>query len=97
MIDTNSKEYKAQQQFLHTQSNLFKKHSEERTTINILTIGCSSTNLDDTTRRIPSSHKIMQDVLDRAKIIDPHIEVLTRTHILEDMNFDHCEGNYSIQ
>lgn len=97
MIDTTSKEYKAQQVFLQTQSDLFKKHSDERKTINILAIGCSTTNLDDEIRRVPSSHKIMHQVLEQAQKIDPDTEVLVRTHILEDLNFDHCEGNYSIQ
>ena len=97
MIDPNSKEYKAQQQFLQTQANLFKKHSHERKTINILGIGCSSTNLDDEIRRVPSSHKIMDQVLEQAKRLSPDTEVLVRTHILEDLNFNHCEGNYSIQ
>jgi multimeric flavodoxin WrbA len=32
-----------------------------------------------------------------AKELYPDQEVLIRTHILEDLNFDHCEGNYSIQ
>jgi len=36
MIDKDSKEYLAQQQFLQIQSDLFKKHSDERKTINIL-------------------------------------------------------------
>lgn len=97
MIDPKSKEYKAQKKFLQTQSDLFKQHSEERKTINILGIGCSSTNLDDEIRRIPSSHKILADTLKKAKTLYPHVEVQTRTHILEDLNFDHCEGNYSIQ
>jgi hypothetical protein len=39
----------------------------------------------------------MNQVLERAIDINPEIQVLTRTHILEDLNFDHCEGNYSIQ
>ena len=96
MLDKNSKEYIAQKQFLQTQSDLFKKHSEERKTINILGIGCSSTSLDDEIRRIPSSHKILQDTLDKAKKLYPDTEVVIRIHILEDMNFDHCEWNYSI-
>lgn len=97
MIDTTSKEYKAQQQFLQTQSDLFKKHSDERKTINILAIGCSSTNLDDEVRRSPSSHAIMHQVIDQAKTLYPDVEVCSRVHILEDLNFDHCEGNYSVQ
>jgi multimeric flavodoxin WrbA len=97
MLDITTKEYKAQQEFLQTQSNLFKKHSDERKSINILAIWCSTTNLDDEIRRLPSSHKIMNQVLERAIDINPEIQVLTRTHILEDLNFDHCEGNYSIQ
>ena len=97
MLDITTKEYKAQQEFLKTQSNLFKKHSDERKSINILAIWCSTTNLDDEIRRLPSSHKIMNQVLERAIDINPEIEVLTRVHILEDLNFDHCEGNYSIQ
>lgn len=97
MIDTTTKEYKAQKIFLETQSDLFKKHSDDRKTINILAIGCSTTNLDDEIRRVPSSHKIMNQVLEKAQWLYPEIEVLTRTHILEDLNFDHCEGNYSIQ
>jgi hypothetical protein len=97
MIEPNSAQYIAQQKFLQTQSDLFKQHSDERKTINILAIGCSTTNLDDEIRRVPSSHKIMNQVLEKAKTLDPSIEVLTRTHILEDLNFDHCEGNYSIQ
>lgn len=96
MLDKNSKEYIAQKQFLQNQSDLFKKHSEERKTINILGIGCSSTSLDDQIRRIPSSHKILQDTLEKAKTLYPETEILVRTHILEDMNFDHCEWNYSI-
>jgi hypothetical protein len=39
----------------------------------------------------------MNQVLKKAQAINPNIKVLTRTHILEDLNFDHCEGNYSIQ
>jgi hypothetical protein len=97
MIDTTTKEYKAQKIFLETQSDLFKKHSDERKTINILAIGCSTTNIDDEIRRVPSSHKIMNQVLKKAQAINQNIQVLTRTHILEDLNFDHCEGNYSIQ
>jgi len=97
MINKTSPQYITQQKFLQNQSNLFKKHSDERTTINIVAIWCSSTNPDDEHRRIPSSHKIMNQVLEQAKIINPKIEVLTRTHILEDLSFDHCEGNYSIQ
>lgn len=97
MVDTQTKEYKAQQLFLQAQSDSFKKHSDERTTINIVSIGCSSTNLDDEIRRIPSSHKIMDQVLEQAKRLYPDTEVLVRTHILEDLNFDHCEGNYSVQ
>lgn len=97
MIDTQSPQYIAQQKFLQTQSDLFLAHSQGRTTINILWIGCSSTNLDDKIRRSPSSHKILQQCMDKAKIINPDIQVLTKTHILEDLNFDHCEGNYSIQ
>jgi hypothetical protein len=38
MLDITTKEYKAQQEFLQTQSNLFKKHSDERKSINILAI-----------------------------------------------------------
>ncbi len=97
MIDKDSAQYLAQQKFLQTQSDLFKKHSDERKTINIIAIGCSTTNLDDEVRRVPSSHKIMNQVLDQAKILNPSIEVLVRTYILEDLNFDHCEGNYSVQ
>jgi multimeric flavodoxin WrbA len=97
MIEPNSVQYIAQQKFLQTQSDLFKQHSEERKTINILAIGCSTTNLDDEIRRVPSSHKIMNQILEHAQNINPTIEILTRTHILEDLNFDHCEGNYSIQ
>lgn len=97
MLDKTSAPYLAQQKFLQTQSDLFKKNSEERKTINILWIGCSSTNIEDQPRRIPSSHQILHDTLEKAKLIDPSTEVLTRTHILEDLIFDHCEGNYSIQ
>lgn len=97
MIDPNSPQYLAQKKFLQDQSELFKKNSDERKTINIVTIGCSSTNLDDKDRRIPSSHKIMDQVLNYAKSYTNEIEVLSRTHILEDLNFNHCEGNYSTQ
>ena len=97
MIDKISKEYLAQQQFLQTQLDLFKKHSDERTTINILWIWCSSTNLDDEIRRIPSSHEILEHTLQTAKKLYPDQEVMIRKHILEDLDFDHCEGNYSIQ
>lgn len=97
MIDPQSPQYIAQQKFLQTQSDVFLTHSQQRSTINILWIGCSSTNLDDEIRRSPSSHKILQQCLNKAKIINPDIEVLTKTHILEDLNFDHCEGNYSMQ
>jgi hypothetical protein len=97
MIEKNSLQFIAQKKFLQEQSDMFKKHSEERKTINILAIGCSTTNLDDTVRRIPSSHAIMQQVLEHAHTIDFDREVLTRSHILEDLDFDHCEGNYSIQ
>lgn len=97
MTSAKSQQYIAQQKFLRTQSDLFKKHSDERKTINILAIGCSSVNHDDDVLRVPSSHKIMNQVLEQAKIINPDIEVLTRTHILEELNFDHCEANYSTQ
>lgn len=63
MINTSTEWYKAQQKFLQTQSDLIKKHSDERKTINILSIGCSTTNMDDEIRRIPSSHKIMNQLL----------------------------------
>lgn len=39
----------------------------------------------------------MNQVLEHAKLLSSEIEVLTRTHILEDLDFNHCEGNYSIQ
>jgi hypothetical protein len=91
MIDYNTPQYQAQKKFLQIQADMFVKHSNERTTINILTIGCSSTSLDDEIRRAPSSHKIMYQILEQAKSINPDIEILTRTHILEDLNFDHCE------
>ena len=97
MIDKNSPQYLAQQKFLQTQSDLFKKHSDERKTINIVGIGCSSTNLDDEIRRTPSSHKIMNQILEKAKELYPNIDVNIRTHILEDLNFDHCEANYSVE
>jgi len=97
MTSAKSQQYIAQQKFLRTQSDLFKKHSDERKTINILAIGCSSVNHDDDVPRVPSSHTIMNQVLEQAKIINPDIEVLTRTHILEELNFDHCEANYSTQ
>lgn len=97
------KEYKktdqftAQQKFLQTCSDDFLKHSRERKTINILWIGCSSTNKDDTPPRTPSTHHILEQILWLAKSIDPTIQVNTKTIILEDLNFDHCEWNYSVQ
>jgi multimeric flavodoxin WrbA len=97
MIDSHSPQYIAQKKFLQAQSLQFKKNSKERTTINILWIGCSSTNIDDNPRRVPSSHTILQQALQKATSMLPLWDVITRTHILEDLNFDHCEGNYSIQ
>ncbi len=97
MIDPSSPAFIAQQTFLQTQSDLFAQHSRERKTINILWIGCSSTNKDDIPPRIPSSHKILQNTLDYAKAFDPSVSVETKIHILEDLNFNHCEANYSVE
>jgi multimeric flavodoxin WrbA len=99
MIDKSSKQYLAQQAFLQQQSDLFLKHSLERTSINIVWIGCSTTNLDDSPRRTPTSHEILSRCLDVAHKLwwEKNIEVNTRTHILEDIDFDHCEANYSMQ
>jgi multimeric flavodoxin WrbA len=85
----------AQQKFLQECADEFLKHSRERKTINILGIGCSSTNLDDEHRRQPSSHRILEETLALAKTMDSTVE--TKTIILEDLDFDHCQGNYSIQ
>lgn len=96
-INKNSAQYHAQIKFLQTQSDLFLQHSKDRKSINIVGIWCSSTSIDDEIRRIPSSHKVLLQTLDTAKILYPNQKVNTKVHILEDMNFAHCEGNYSIQ
>ncbi len=96
-IDKNSPEYSIQKTFLQTQSDIFAKNSKERKTINYLWIWCSTINHDDAIPRLPTSTKIMNYALETAKSFDPNIIVQTKIHILEDINFDHCEANYSMQ
>ncbi len=90
-------QFNAQKQFLQACADGFLKNSQERKTINILWIGCSSTNKDDIPPRLPSSHGILENTLELAKTIDSSIHVETKTIILEDLNFDHCEWNYSVE
>ena len=96
-MDKNSQEYIIQKNFLQTQSDIFLKNSNERKTINYLWIWCSTVNHDDDNPRVPSSTKIMNYVLEAAKNFDPKLQIETRIHILDNINFDHCEANYSMK
>lgn len=93
----NSDAYNAQKKILQEISQSFLQHSVERKTIHVLWISCSSTNKDDNTSRVPSSHSLLLDTLELAKTIDTTVSVETKYVVLEDIGFDHCEANYSIQ
>lgn len=93
----NTDQFRAQQKFLQECADWFLKNSRERKNINILWIWCSSTNQDDTPPRSPSSHILLQDILSMSKMIDSTIKVETKMIVLEDLHFDHCEWNYSVQ
>ncbi|MBI4138784.1 flavodoxin family protein [Candidatus Uhrbacteria bacterium] len=62
--------------------------------LRILGISCSTTNTDDPKERLPASEKILQDALHRSKT---YHGCQTRLIKLRDLNFRHCEANYSIK
>ncbi len=92
-----SPEFLKQKQWLQTQSDSFLQHARERKTINIVWISCSTVNKDDNPPRVPSSHKLLERAMNIAKSINPTIEIVTKIHKLDEMNFQHCEANYSIK
>jgi hypothetical protein len=96
-IYKNSDAYNAQKKMLQDISQSFLQHSRERKTINIYGISCSSKNKDDSSPRVPSSHRLLLDALELSKTLDPSISVETKYVVLDDIGFDHCEANYSIQ
>lgn len=94
MIDIQSEQYKAQKKFLQECAAKYKKNAQERKTINILGISCSTINTDDEHLRVPSSEKVLEDTLMYAKQYDSSVE--TKLIKLRDLDFGHCEANYSI-
>lgn len=96
MWENNQKIYEAQKKLLQKQSDIYKEHSDARQTINILGIGCSTRNSDDIPARIPASHHILSSILQQAHDLYPHIKIQDRSHILQEIDFDHCEANYSM-
>lgn len=104
MSDTiNSEEYKwsaayyAQKKFLEEQSAKYLSNAKARKTINIMTICCSSVNKDDEVPRIPSSTKLASQALDIVKTIKSNYPIQTKQYILDNIDFRHCEANYSIK
>ena len=84
----------AQQKLLQQFADQYRSHANKRKTINILGIGCSTVNTDDTPPRVPSSEKILSQTLQYATKQYKNID--TKLIKLRDIHFDHCEANYSI-
>lgn len=93
----NSPAYLAQQKILHEQSATYLAHAQSRKTINIMGIACSSVNHDDEDPRVPSSTKILMDTLAYAQTMTSTYPIETKQYILDDIEFKHCEANYSMK
>ena len=89
--------YIAQKQILQWLSDKYLQNAKDRKTINIMTICCSSVNKDDTEPRIPSSTKLALKAIEIAESIDSKYKIESKTYILDDMEFKHCEANYSMK
>ncbi len=88
-----TQKFLAQQKLLQQFATKYKTNASKRKKINILGISCSTVNKDDNPPRVPSSEKILQDTLRYAsKTYDVDSKVIK----LRELNFDHCEANYSI-
>jgi multimeric flavodoxin WrbA len=88
-----TQKFLAQQKLLQQFAATYKTNASKRKKINILGISCSTINTDDNPPRVPSSEKILQDTLRYAsKTYDVDSKVIK----LRELNFDHCEANYSI-
>lgn len=92
-----SPEFIKQRERLLQQANWFRQRAAERKSINILWISCSSVNKDDNPPRIPSSQKLLERAMELAPSIRDGVEVLTKIHKLNEIDFQHCEANYSIK
>lgn len=92
-----TKEYATQKSFLQKESDKFLQSSRERKSVNYLCIACSSYNKDDEPMRVPQSTKFLDQTVARAKALYPDLEINAKMHNLYEMDFDHCEANYSTQ
>lgn len=89
-----SQKFLAQQKLLQQFAKQYQTNASKRKTINILGISCSTVNTDDAKPRIPNSEKVLQDTLKYAT--KTHKQVATKVVKLRDIQFNHCEANYSI-
>ena len=87
---------KVQQHSLQQQSNNYLHNAQSRTSINIMLITCSTVNKDDEPTRVPSSEQIGLDVMELAHKLYPDHEIQTKVFKLREIDFAHCEANYSI-
>lgn len=62
--------------------------------LRILGISCSSVNTDDKVVRVPTSERMLNESFEYAK---ESYKVETRIIKLRDLNYRHCEANYSIK
>jgi hypothetical protein len=86
----------AQKTNLEAQSASYLLNAQTRTSINIMLISCSTVNMDDEPVRTPSSEQIGINTLQLAQQLYPHLDIQTKTFKLREIDFAHCEANYSI-
>jgi hypothetical protein len=86
----------AQQRNLQEQSANYLRNAQARTSINIMLITCSTVNGDDEPVRVPSSEQIGLDTLELARRLYPDQEIQTKVFKLREIDFAHCEANYSV-
>lgn len=96
MLDKTSPEYLAQYNNISSMIQWYREHAASRKSINIMLITCSTVNPDDDPVRTPSSEQIGLDTLELARKLYPDQDIQTKVFKLREIDFKHCEANYSI-